>query len=127
MVVYAEGTSVRAHGSTSDDPKRGCQLRFPYKHALGQTKDLTYVKRLLGQLRKRHNVDSNRIFAAGHSSGGFFTFSLIELMPYGFAKFAVVGAYSRFKVELVNASDAIANRAAPLGLVQNDHATLRAR
>jgi polyhydroxybutyrate depolymerase len=124
VIVYAEGSFVSAHGSASDDPRRGWQLRFPYKCAFGQTKDLTYVKRLLEQLRKHHNVDGNRIFAVGHSSGGFFTFSLMELMPYAFAKFAVVGAYSRFKVELVSASDAIANRAAPLGLLQNDHATL---
>ncbi|MRR59352.1 MAG: hypothetical protein EG824_14250 [Deltaproteobacteria bacterium] len=124
VVVYAEGTKVDAHGNEYDEPKRGWQLRFPYKHALGQTKDLTYVKRLLQHVREHHNVDSKRIYAVGHSSGGFFTFSLMALMPYAFAKFAVLGAYSRFKVKLVSAGDAVENRAEPLTLTQQDHATL---
>lgn len=124
VVAYAEGTPVTAHGFPSTQPERGWQLRFPYKYALGQTKDLTYVHQLLHQLRQRHITDSSRIYAVGHSSGGFFTFSLTQLMPHAFARFAVVGAYSRFKVELVDAGSALANQAGPLPLVQSDHAAL---
>lgn len=124
VVVYAEGTPVDAHGSTTKDPSLGWQLRFPYKYALGQTKDLTYVRQLLTQLKVDHNIDTNQVFAVGHSSGGFFTFSLMELMPHLFAKFAILGAYSRYKVKLVSFEKAWANRAAPLHLYQKDHATL---
>lgn len=125
VVVYAEGTPyVGAHGSAPDDPALGWQLRFPYKLALGQTKDLTYVRQLLAHLRAHHRINNNQVFAVGHSSGGFFTFSLMALMPHEFAKFAVLGAYSRFKVQLVSFDDAWANRAALISLSPNDHATL---
>jgi polyhydroxybutyrate depolymerase len=125
VVVYAEGTPyVGAHGSAPDDPTLGWQLRFPYKHALGQTKDLTYVRQLLAHLRAHHRINNDQVFAVGHSSGGFFTFSLMALMPHEFAKFAVLGAFSVFKAQLVSFDDAWANRAEPLPVTQNDHATL---
>lgn len=100
-VVYAEGTAVSPSGRPSSSSKQGWELRFPHKYALGQRKDLTYVRRLLEALKDQFALDSNKVFAVGHSRGGFFTFSLSELMPKTFSGFAVLGSYSRFGVSLV--------------------------
>lgn len=101
VVVYMEGTPVDADGvgvGVDAQDKNGWTLRFPHKYALGQTKDIEYVRYVLERVTRRHRIDAQRTFAAGHSSGGFLVLSLMELMPDDFAGFAVVGAYARYKV-----------------------------
>jgi hypothetical protein len=39
------------------------------------------------------------MFASGHSSGGFFTLSLMEIMPV-FRAYAIVGCYSQYQADL---------------------------
>lgn len=100
VVVYMEGSYVNAWGADVDpsdvDEKLGWTLRFPYKYALGQSKDIAYVKLVLDHLDGTFDVED--VFACGHSSGGFFTLSLMELMPAPFRAFAVLGAYARYEV-----------------------------
>ena len=115
VVVYMEGTPVDASGAAPEaSGKNGWTLRFPYKAKLGQTKDLEYVREVRQRVIKRYGVDDGRVYAAGHSSGGFFALSLAELMPESFAGFAVVGAYARYRVEDDTAPGNRDSRAMPL-------------
>lgn len=99
-VVYAEGSQVDANGLPTTDPSDyGWTLRFPYKYALGQTKDVEFVRDLLDVVERNFDIDDRRVFACGSSSGGFFTFSLSKLMPDEFAGFAVNGAYTWLEFE----------------------------
>jgi len=104
-IVYGEGTAVTSNGdpTSNTDDYHGWTLRFPYKFAFGQRKDVQYVLRLLDKLRKNggeSHINAKRVYAAGGSSGGFFTFSLMELMPDIFRGYAVIGSYARYKVQL---------------------------
>lgn len=102
IIVYAEGTYVSTTGANvaAEDVsnKYGWTLRWPYRFALGQDKDIEYVEAVLAAIEETYDVDPGRVFASGHSSGGFFTLSLMELMQDRFAAFALVGAYARYKV-----------------------------
>ena len=108
IVVYAQGLNrdslgiVRPPGTQSTSVR--WSLRFPYKAAFGQRDDLDYVQFILDHLRAAHEVDEDRLFAVGYSSGGFLTFSLMELMADQFDGFAVFGAYARYKVDMSTAS-----------------------
>lgn len=95
FIVYAEGRDYDLGG---EEEKKGWRLRFPHvcTRCL-ECHDIEYVKDILQHLRSKYAIDDARIFAAGNSSGGFFTFSLMELMPEEFKAFAVHGAYARFK------------------------------
>jgi poly(3-hydroxybutyrate) depolymerase len=107
-VVYAQGLwrnhlgLVQVPGTPGST--RRWSLRHPYKALLGQTDDLLYVQRLLDHLRRTREVDEDRLFAVGFSSGGFFTFSLTETMADQFDGFAILGAYTRYKVDLSTAT-----------------------
>ena len=93
IVVYAEGTNFdnRPNGA------RGWEIRFPHVYnACGNSKDFVYVSELLDHLESTWSVNSDRIFFAGHSSGGFFTLSLSELMSERLAAVAALGAYASF-------------------------------
>ncbi|MEM1433915.1 MAG: tectonin domain-containing protein [Pseudomonadota bacterium] len=91
-VVYGEGTS------TFDDRSGiGWGLRFPHLlYSCGRRKDLDYFDALLDHLEQEQNVDLNRVYVAGHSSGGFFTFSLAELRADRIRAVAVNGAYPSY-------------------------------
>ncbi|TET35086.1 MAG: tetratricopeptide repeat protein [Planctomycetota bacterium] len=39
-------------------------------------KDIKFVLAMVEQVKKRYNIDLNRIYVAGHSRGGFFTFTI---------------------------------------------------
>jgi poly(3-hydroxybutyrate) depolymerase len=91
-VVYAEGTNFDHRPGEAN----GWQIRFPQVSQYCKLdKDLAYVEKLLEYLRSTGRVDMARIFAAGHSSGAFFTLSLMELLPERFRAFAAVGSYAR--------------------------------
>jgi poly(3-hydroxybutyrate) depolymerase len=96
-VVYAEGTNF----DHRPEPANGWQIRFPQVSQYCKLdKDLEYVDQLLGHLRATGRVDPDRIFVAGHSSGAFFTLSLMELRPERFRAFAAVGSYARPRARL---------------------------
>lgn len=90
ICVYMEG--LPTPGIT--DPKgekRGWQKR------LGDQgdRDLKFFDAVLETIRKDRKVDDARIFAAGHSNGGAFTYLLWEQRPQIFAAFAPAGAWIR--------------------------------
>jgi len=92
-VVYAEGTNF----DNQADGKRGWQPRFPHMvTSCAKTKDIAYIEKLLAHLKEDDRVNPNKIFICGHSSGGFFTLSLTQLMPDKFKAFAALGCYSSF-------------------------------
>ncbi|MCA9312102.1 MAG: hypothetical protein KDA21_12895 [Phycisphaerales bacterium] len=126
VIVYMEGTPVDASGAVPDAGGRnGWTLRFPYKAKLGQTRDLDYVRAVRERVVRRYGVDDARVYAAGHSSGGFFVLSLAELMPESFAGFAVVGAYARYRVEDASSPGNRESRAMPLDPEQDRAAVPR--
>ncbi len=126
IVVYAEGTDVNSSGRADYNNDLAWQIRFPYKFRLGYTKDIEYVMALTREIGQRYHVDPSRSFAAGHSSGGFFSLSMMELVPHLFAGFAVLGCHARYKVEVNKPDRMLGNRAQPLALDPDDRAT-RAR
>ena len=54
--------------------------------------DISFVKAILRQLKKEHNIDEKAIFATGLSRGGFFTYRLAVEMPETFAAIGAIGA-----------------------------------
>ena len=93
-VVYAEGLPYQPPAA----PLLGWQQRFPYVNTVcGETSDVAYILDILATLV---DVDPSRIYASGHSSGAFFTLSLMELMPDTFTGYAMLGGYSRFEVDV---------------------------
>ncbi len=93
IVVYAEGTNF----DDRDDGAFGWQIRFPHVfNACNLTKDYEYVVKLLDHLDEKHRVDDDRVFMAGHSSGGFFTLALTEIMDERITAAAALGAYTSF-------------------------------
>jgi poly(3-hydroxybutyrate) depolymerase len=92
-IVYAEGTNF----DNQADGKRGWQVRFPHMiTSCNKTKDIVYIEKLLTHLKADDKVNPDKIFICGHSSGGFFTLSLTQLMPDKFKAFAALGCYSSF-------------------------------
>ena len=92
-IVYAEGTNF----DSNPNGKFGWETRFPHiKTACSKDKDIKYVQAILDHLGQDEKVDLNRVGAAGHSSGGFFTLSLAELMTDDFVGFASLGSYTSY-------------------------------
>lgn len=104
VVVYAEGRDLDSNG-IGPDGSLSWELRFPYKATLpggnAQTDDLEYVDQLLEHIVLNNNIDRDRIFAAGHSSGGFFTLSLMEHRSDVIKGFAVLGSFAGYKMTQV--------------------------
>lgn len=76
-------------------------------------------------INTQNSIDKNRVFAVGHSSGGFFTLSLMENLPNLFRGFVALGAYARYKVEPESVKNLLKNRAKPIPLNSySDHAVL---
>ena len=92
-VAYAEGTNF----DNRPDGANGWEIRFPHVYSTcNLQKDFLYVTELISALRDAHNVDSDRIFLAGHSSGGFFTLALTEILSGTPRAVAALGAYTSF-------------------------------
>ncbi len=102
VVAYAEGTNFDNNPSNA----LGWEIRFPHMAlSCDTTNDLDYVEELIKHLIENENVDQDRIYASGHSSGGFFTLSLAQLMRTKFRAFAAMGAYSSYSPVTFNCSD----------------------
>lgn len=92
-IVYAEGTNF----DNRSDGKKGWQARFPHMfNSCNKNKDINYIKKLLDHLTADDKVNTSKVFVCGHSSGGFFTLTLSQLMPQNFKAFAALGCYSSF-------------------------------
>lgn len=111
VIVYAEGRDLNSDGLPADG-SLSWELRFPYKEQHGQTADLAYVDAILDHLATNHDIDRARIFASGHSSGGFFALSLMEHRADVFTGFAVLGSYARYKVALTPGANPVLNSSA---------------
>ena len=84
IVVYFQGLPSR-------DGLRGWQVeRGEYND-----RDLKLVDIALASLRKKYNVDANRIYATGFSNGGHFTYLLWAARPNVFAAYAPVAGRMR--------------------------------
>ena len=94
-IVYAEGTNF----DDRPDNAFGWETRFPHiNEECRKDKDLKYLTKLLAHLDNDDKVNMDRIGIAGHSSGGFFTLSLAELLPDLFSGFACLGSYSSYAI-----------------------------
>ena len=124
IIVYAEGRFPY----NANQPEAGWRIRFPYiNEVCGENEDLIYIDDIMEHLRTNYVIDENRIYASGHSSGAFFTLALMELKPDLFTGFAMLGAYSRFRVDAsgVDCSDDTDwTSAIPLELSPNDHSAI---
>ena len=56
-------------------------------------RDLHFVDALINKLSSQYKVNRRRIYATGHSNGGFLTYALLTERPSTFAAFAPVGCY----------------------------------
>lgn len=125
IIVYGQGLNQGSHGILRDPSVRladfppenhgpGWQIRFPYKARppVNYTADLDYVDTLYNLIQAREKIDHDRVFAAGYSSGGFFTMSLLQHRPQIFARFAPMAAYSRMHAILRPGRDPVLNSSA---------------
>ena len=73
-----------------------------WQHAIGSEgdRDLHFFDALLARVRADHAVDDRRVFCAGHSNGGGFTYLLWRARPDAFAAFAVSSAAAGFAPQL---------------------------
>lgn len=96
VVIYAQGLPTR--GLMSDPEGR----RPGWQHAPGGEgdRDLKFVDTMLGWARARYRIDPARIYAAGHSNGGTFSYVLWAARGDVFAAFAP--SASVFRKELIS-------------------------
>lgn len=88
LVVYLQGLNTPGKLSDPEGKKPGWQ------HAAGDQgdRDLKFFDVVLATLRKEFRVDNQRIYAAGHSNGGAFTYLLWAVRGEPFAAFAPSGS-----------------------------------
>lgn len=89
-VVYPQGLSDIVDGQGKTGPGWKDARHGPWK---GENREIQFVDALLAELSGRCRIDSGRIYASGHSNGGFVTFLLLLRRPTVFAAFAPVGCY----------------------------------
>lgn len=90
IVVYMEGLPTAAPLVDPEGKKNGWQNR---EGELGD-RDLKFFDAVLTSLKKDYKVDERRIFAMGHSNGGWFTYLLWGSRAPLFAAFAPSGAFT---------------------------------
>ena len=88
IVIYLQG--IPAPGAIVDNEGRRAGWQSA-PGALGD-RDLTLVDSVLAWSKRRYPVDQKRIFAAGHSNGGWFTYVLWASRPEQFTAFAPAAA-----------------------------------
>jgi hypothetical protein len=100
IVIYGQATPLTDHSGAwrPSNDGHGSQYcwspRHPYVAASGVHSDVNYVQAVLDDVAEMFDYDDSEIFAAGHSSGAYFTLTLSEVMPETFRAFAAVGAYT---------------------------------
>jgi polyhydroxybutyrate depolymerase len=91
VVIYAQGLPTPGRMS---DPEG----RLPgWQHAPGTLgdRDLKFTDAMLAWARTRYTIDPARVYAAGHSNGGTFTYVLWTARADTFAAFAASGSVFR--------------------------------
>ena len=86
ITVYPEG--LKLPDRSGKLRKKGWQTRI----ATLDDRDLAYVDYLVDEMKRRHAVDSQRIYATGFSNGARLVFMLMGQRADRFAAFAPVGA-----------------------------------
>jgi polyhydroxybutyrate depolymerase len=84
LVVYPQGLNTPGQLTDPEGKKPGWQ-RGPGAEG---DRDLKFFDAMLASLRKDFHVDDHRIYAAGHSNGGSFTYLLWAMRGDQFAAFA---------------------------------------
>jgi polyhydroxybutyrate depolymerase len=91
ILVYMQGLPVQGQlrkDKTRDQEHAGWQMNV----AENNGNDLQFFDQILVGLIERYRIDTNRIFATGHSMGGSFTFLLWFARPDSLAAVAISGA-----------------------------------
>ena len=93
--VYPQGLDI----PSITDPEG---VRSGWQHAVGEVgdRDLHFFDALLARLKKDYPVDPQRVYAAGHSNGGGFTYLLWKARPEVFAAVAPCSAAAKYALEL---------------------------
>lgn len=102
IVVHTEATELVDHDGKWRTPPLGthgpCWVpRFPHREVDSDHSDLDYIRRVLDEVDSLFPYHHDQVFVAGHSSGGFFTLSLMHFMPETFRAFAVNGCYADYE------------------------------
>lgn len=90
---WPEATVVYAAGLKRGD-ERGLNGWLGAPGREDSNHDMVFVDRLLEELPKRYPVDPRRVYAAGFSNGGRFSFILLAERSSNFAAFVMIGALS---------------------------------
>jgi len=90
-VVYM--TAQNLNDESYDEAKLEWSDFFRHSESEAQV-DVNLTSTVIDLMMQQHSVDPSRVFAAGHSSGGFFTFTLTEMLPERIAAFAPVSAWA---------------------------------
>jgi len=102
IIIYTEGSRLVCYDHWNlhaVDQVPFFSPRFPYYLTQAEKTpytDFRYIDILTEKVLELFPYDENRLYAAGHSSGGFFTFSLMKYRRDMFRAFAVLGAYADF-------------------------------
>ena len=88
IVIYPQG--LPAPGGVVD--KDGKMAGWQSSPGALNDRDLRFVDTLLAWAKTEYKVDASRVFAAGHSNGGWFTYVLWAARPEKFAAFAPAAA-----------------------------------
>jgi polyhydroxybutyrate depolymerase len=88
IVIYLQGVPTSGKIVDPEGRRAGWQSK---PGELGD-RDLAFVDTVLAWANRTHDVDAKRIFAAGHSNGGWFTYVLWVTRADKFAAFAPAAA-----------------------------------
>jgi polyhydroxybutyrate depolymerase len=88
LVIYAQG--LPAPGAVVDNEGK----RAGWQNAPGalNDRDVKFVDSLLTWAKGQYRIDAKRVFATGHSNGGWFTYVLWATRPDSFTAFAPASA-----------------------------------
>src|SRR5262249_33834206 len=89
----AEGFLVVAPNALPRNPDQPQTVSNPTLWDLGENSDLPFLDAVLDDVAATFNVDPNRIYCVGHSSGGGMTFLMASKRP---SKLAAVGIVAPF-------------------------------
>ena len=60
---------------------------------IGGDRDINYIKALIDEMVKKHNIDRNNVYLSGFSMGGMFTYHAMNKIPDLIAAFAPISGY----------------------------------